>query len=83
MRKSCTYGSARGASSNGGPYRDRREFITAPRQITMSGCSRVRPTSLLNLPRPIYWSGLWFSRMNSPISHATALRTFFRSVSFV
>src|SRR6266480_2595094 len=28
MRKSCTYGSVRGASSNGGPYRDRREFIT-------------------------------------------------------
>jgi len=22
MRKSCTYGSVRGASSNGGPYRD-------------------------------------------------------------
>ena len=28
MRKSCTYGSVRGASSNGGPYRDRRDFIT-------------------------------------------------------
>ena len=28
MRKSCKYGSVRGASSNGGPYRDRREFIT-------------------------------------------------------
>ena len=28
MRKSCTYGSVRGASSNGGPYRNRREFIT-------------------------------------------------------
>ena len=28
MRESCTYGSVRGASSNGGPYRDRREFIT-------------------------------------------------------
>src|SRR5499425_3626274 len=28
MRESCTYGSARGASSNGRPYRDRREFIT-------------------------------------------------------
>ena len=28
MRKSCTYGSVRGASSNGGPYRDRRAFIT-------------------------------------------------------
>ena len=27
MRESCTYGSVRGASSNGGPYRDRREFI--------------------------------------------------------
>ena len=27
MRESCTYGSARGASSNGRPYRDRREFI--------------------------------------------------------
>jgi hypothetical protein len=23
MRESCTYGSVRGASSNGGPYRDR------------------------------------------------------------
>jgi len=29
MRESCTYGSARGAASNGGPYRNqRREFIT-------------------------------------------------------
>jgi putative ABC transport system substrate-binding protein len=28
MRESCTYGSVRGASSNGGPYRDRREFVT-------------------------------------------------------
>src|SRR5215831_15865140 len=28
MRESCMYGSARGASSNGRPYRDRREFIT-------------------------------------------------------
>jgi hypothetical protein len=28
MRESCMYGSVRGASSNGGPYRDRREFIT-------------------------------------------------------
>ena len=28
MRKSCTYGSERGAPSNGRPYRDRREFIT-------------------------------------------------------
>jgi hypothetical protein len=28
MRESCTYGSARGAPSNGRPYRDRREFIT-------------------------------------------------------
>ena len=29
MRKSCTYGSVRGASSNGGPYRNKRhEFIT-------------------------------------------------------
>src|SRR3982074_1733851 len=27
MRESCTYGSVRGASSNGGPYRDRREFV--------------------------------------------------------
>jgi putative tryptophan/tyrosine transport system substrate-binding protein len=27
MRESCTYGSVRGASSNGGPYRNRREFI--------------------------------------------------------
>ncbi len=25
MRKSCTYGSVRGAPSNGRPYRDRRE----------------------------------------------------------
>jgi ABC-type uncharacterized transport system substrate-binding protein len=28
MRESCTYGSARGAPSNGRPYRDRRSFIT-------------------------------------------------------
>src|SRR5262245_37359396 len=28
MRESCKYGSARGAASNGGPYRNRREFIT-------------------------------------------------------
>jgi putative ABC transport system substrate-binding protein len=28
MRESCTYGSVRGALSNGRPYRDRREFIT-------------------------------------------------------
>jgi putative tryptophan/tyrosine transport system substrate-binding protein len=28
MRESCTYGSVRGASSNGGPYRDRRAFMT-------------------------------------------------------
>jgi putative tryptophan/tyrosine transport system substrate-binding protein len=27
MRESCTYGSVRGASSNGGPYRNRREFL--------------------------------------------------------
>ena len=27
MRESCTYGSVRGAPSNGRPYRDRREFI--------------------------------------------------------
>src|SRR3974377_126431 len=27
MRESCTYGSVRGASSNGGPYRNRRQFI--------------------------------------------------------
>ena len=26
MRESCMYGSARGAPSNGRPYRDRREF---------------------------------------------------------
>src|SRR6266542_6628362 len=28
MRESCTYGSVRGAPSNGCPYRDRREFLT-------------------------------------------------------
>ena len=28
MRESCTYGSVRGAPSNGRPYRDRRDFIT-------------------------------------------------------
>ena len=28
MRESCTYGSVRGAPSNGRPYRDRRQFIT-------------------------------------------------------
>src|SRR5215472_613526 len=28
MRESCMYGSARGAPSNGCPYRDRREFIS-------------------------------------------------------
>src|SRR5712691_111899 len=28
MRESCTYGSVRGAPSNGRPYRDRRAFIT-------------------------------------------------------
>ena len=28
MRESCTYRYVRGASSNGGPYRDRRQFIT-------------------------------------------------------
>ena len=28
MRESRLYGSARGAPSNGRPYRDRREFIT-------------------------------------------------------
>src|SRR5260370_380823 len=28
MRESCMYGSVRGASGNGRPYRDRREFIT-------------------------------------------------------
>ena len=28
MRESCTYGSVRGAPSNGRPYRDRRNFIT-------------------------------------------------------
>ena len=28
MRESCKYGSVRGANSNGGPYRNRREFIT-------------------------------------------------------
>ena len=28
MRESCKYGSVRGATSNGGPYRNRREFIT-------------------------------------------------------
>ena len=28
MRESCTYGSVRGAPSNGRPYRDRRKFIT-------------------------------------------------------
>src|SRR5262249_1018702 len=28
MRESCMYGSARGALSNGRPYRNRREFIT-------------------------------------------------------
>src|SRR6266498_4817606 len=28
MRESCTYGSVRGAPSNGRPYRNRRDFIT-------------------------------------------------------
>src|SRR6266446_8637153 len=28
MQESCTYGSVRGAPSNGRPYRDRREFIS-------------------------------------------------------
>jgi hypothetical protein len=28
MRESCKYGSVRGASSNGSPYRDQGEFIT-------------------------------------------------------
>ena len=28
MRESCKYGSVRGADSNGGPYRNRREFVT-------------------------------------------------------
>jgi hypothetical protein len=28
MRKSCTYGSVRGARGNSRPYRDRRTFIT-------------------------------------------------------
>jgi hypothetical protein len=29
MRKSCTYGSVRGAPSDGRPYRNRRTFIAA------------------------------------------------------
>src|SRR6516165_85149 len=28
MRESCTYGSVRGGASNGGPYRNRRDFLT-------------------------------------------------------
>jgi hypothetical protein len=33
MRESCTYGSVRGASSNGGPYRDRQDNNAAGKRV--------------------------------------------------
>jgi putative tryptophan/tyrosine transport system substrate-binding protein len=42
MRESCTYGSVRGASSNGGPYRNRRrEFIAG-----LGGATALWPTAV-------------------------------------
>ncbi len=39
MRESCTYGSVRGAPSNGRPYRDRREPMQRREFIMLLGCA--------------------------------------------
>jgi hypothetical protein len=42
MRESCMYGSARGALSNGCPYRNRRTFHRTPRRRGGSVAAEAR-----------------------------------------
>ena len=45
MRESCTYGSARGAFSNGRPYRNRRAFMTLSAARPHGRWQRARRTA--------------------------------------
>ena len=51
MRESCKYGSVRGANSNGGPYRNRREFITLLGGAALRGRSRRARSSAERMRR--------------------------------
>jgi hypothetical protein len=46
MRESCKYGSVRGASSNGSPYRDRRAFISLLGSMAARGTAQEGYTSM-------------------------------------
>jgi hypothetical protein len=56
MRESCMYGSARGALSNGRPYRNRRNRHLVSRMSAASAVTVV-------VPSPLAFSGWCFPEM--------------------
>jgi putative tryptophan/tyrosine transport system substrate-binding protein len=72
MRESCTYGSARGASSNGGPYRNRREFIAGLSAAAWPVVARAQQPAM-----PV----IGYLGTGSPAAFAYLLRAFRQGLS--